>query len=74
MSADDPRQHNYLPKLLALQQQGKIPAGRLTGVEVSHDDWCAFLKGGRCDCDPDVRIVPGSGLKLDNFHDRPMPM
>jgi hypothetical protein len=59
MPPDDPRRHNYFPKLLALWAQGKIPAGRLTDVEVAHDDWCGIYEGGYCNCDPDVRIRPG---------------
>ena len=56
MSPDGPRRHNYFPKLIALWEQGKIPEGRLTDVEVAHDDWCGIHEGGDCDCDPDVRV------------------
>jgi hypothetical protein len=59
MPPTDPRRHNYCPKLIALWQQGKIPEGRLTDVEVAHDDWCGIHAGGYCNCDPDVRLRSG---------------
>ena len=59
MPPDDPRRHNYFRKLIALWEQGKIPEGRLTDVEVAHDNWCGIHEGGCCDCDPDVRVIPG---------------
>ena len=53
---DDPRRHNYFPKLMALWEQGKIPPGQLSSVDIAHHDWCAIHAGGYCDCDPDVRL------------------
>src|SRR5262249_24470123 len=48
--------HNYYAKLVKLQEQGKLPAGSLTEVDIAHDDWCATCKGGYCDCDPDITL------------------
>jgi len=30
------------------------PAGTVSIVEVSHDDWCPKLHGGLCRCQPDI--------------------
>ena len=30
------------------------PAGSVSIVEVSHDDWCPKLRGGLCRCQPDI--------------------
>ncbi len=30
------------------------PAGSVSIVEVSHDDWCPKLHGGLCRCEPDI--------------------
>lgn len=53
----DPRQHNYLRKLLTLD----LERGAGYEVRVLHDDWCAFFAGGACDCDPElvpVKVTP----------------
>jgi hypothetical protein len=55
-----PRNHNYLKKILRLQQEGKLPGdgsggGSVHDLEVKHDDWCRLLRDGSlCDCDPDI--------------------
>jgi hypothetical protein len=54
----DPRKHNYYRKLMELCEQGKVPPGRLTDVEVCHDDWCPIHQGGYCDCDPEIKLRP----------------
>jgi hypothetical protein len=52
----DPMKHNYWKKLMALHAQGKLPLGRLSDVDVLHDDWCAIYVGGYCNCRPEIRI------------------
>jgi hypothetical protein len=54
----DPRQHNYYKKLMELLEQGKVPPGCLTDVDVYHDDWCGIHRGGYCDCDPEIKFRP----------------
>jgi len=50
--------HNFLKKLAIMADQGKIPKTSVSNVDVEHDDWCAFLKDCRkeCNCDPNVSI------------------
>ena len=50
--------HNFLKKLAIMAAQGKIPKTSVLDVDVEHDDWCAFLKDCRkeCNCDPNVSI------------------
>ena len=52
----DPTKHNYMKELLALQAQGKLSPGRLSEVDVLHDDWCGIYAGGYCNCRPEIRI------------------
>ena len=52
----DPMKHNFMKKLLALQAEGKLPAARLSEVDVLHDDWCGIYAGGYCNCRPQIRI------------------
>jgi hypothetical protein len=50
-------QHNYEVKLLELHRTGVLPSWiGYHRVSVAHDDWCGFLAGGRCDCDPDIEL------------------
>jgi hypothetical protein len=53
-----PHKHNYYRKLMELVEQGKIPPGRLTDVQVCHDDWCRIYQGGYCNCDPEIKLIP----------------
>jgi hypothetical protein len=57
-ASGDPPLPNYVPKLVALWQQGRIAVGRLSHVEIAHDDGCAIFEGRCCDCDPEVRLFP----------------
>jgi hypothetical protein len=54
----DPRKHNYYKKLMELLEQGKLPPGRVTDVDICHDDWCRIYRGGYCDCDPEIKLRP----------------
>ena len=63
--ADVDMADNYKLKLARLWQSGALrPVHGAVGVlEVRHDDSCAFWRGGRCGCDPDleVRWTPREG-------------
>jgi hypothetical protein len=48
---------NYAPKVAALARTAGLAPGRVAHVTVAHDGWCAVNRGGRCDCDPDVRMA-----------------
>ena len=54
----DPRKHNYYEKLMNLVQEGKVPRGRITEVDICHDDWCRIYQGGYCNCDPEIKPWP----------------
>jgi hypothetical protein len=50
-------QHNYLAKIVQMWEAGTLPReGGLHQVSIFHDDWCQHFTGGRCDCDPDIRL------------------
>jgi hypothetical protein len=48
--------NNYIEKLRRLTESLRLPPGSLTHVFVLHDDWCQFLTGGSCDCDPILKV------------------
>ncbi len=52
-------EHNHLKKLRKLIAQGQIPieSGSVSQVDVAHDRWCRFLRGKRCNCDPEIRVA-----------------
>jgi hypothetical protein len=54
----DPRKHNYYEKLMKLVAQGEVPPGRVSEVDIYHDDWWLIYRGGYCNCDPEVRLRP----------------
>lgn len=47
---------NYQKKILELTSQGKIDQtpGTVTLIDVKHDTWCNFFKGGSCNCQPEI--------------------
>ena len=47
---------NYMEKLLPIGLA--LPRGTLWDVTCHHDDWCGIHDGRRCNCDPEVVIVP----------------
>jgi len=51
---NEPRTHNYEKKLQKLFAAGKIKSPSLLLVDIYHDHWCAFNRGGYCNCDPDI--------------------
>jgi hypothetical protein len=46
-------EHNYAKKLVLMRQAGLLSPG-IQEMKIQHDDWCSFLKGGRCNCDPQI--------------------
>ena len=53
-----PRKHNYYQKLIQLYEEGKAPPGRITDMDVYHDDWCHIYRSAYCNCDPEVKLRP----------------
>jgi hypothetical protein len=47
---------NYIRKMEKLVQDHPEYKGKLTMVDVCHDAWCAALKDGFCNCDPDLEV------------------
>lgn len=36
---------------------GHVPrAGEVLELEVEHDVWCLYLRGGKCCCEPEARV------------------
>jgi len=48
---------NYLEKLNRAIERLQLPPGSETHCFVEHDDYCQFLRGGHCNCNPTLRIV-----------------
>jgi hypothetical protein len=41
---------------MKLWQQGLVERGRLSEVDIYHDDWCRVYQGGYCNCNPEVKL------------------
>jgi hypothetical protein len=53
----NPMKHNYMRKLMKLQQKGKLPNGVcLAELDIYHDDWCGIYRGDYCNCHPVVKL------------------
>ena len=52
-----PRQHNYIAAISRFWAAHVLAPGEYVRLEVLHDTWCGIYAGGRCDCDPEVRLV-----------------
>jgi hypothetical protein len=49
---------NYLPIIAdVLEKMPPSLRAKERNIIVAHDNWCALLKGGLCDCAPDVMFV-----------------
>ena len=48
--------HNFERKWQAALRWLGVKVEPKYSVHVLHDDGCAFLKGGYCDCNPDIRV------------------
>ena len=46
----------YRKMIISAIQVGSLQplAGKVIQVDVIHKDGCSFLRGGECDCDPDI--------------------
>ena len=51
-----PHKHQII--LANLVRKGALSLEQAKAVElvVYHDDWCAYLKGGRCHCKPRIEL------------------
>lgn len=52
------KQHNFLTVIEAMWADGRLP--RTAGYHhchIAHDDWCGFLCGQRCNCQPEVSLA-----------------
>ena len=47
---------NYLKKLLPIGLA--FPPGTCFDATCYHDNWCGIYRDQRCNCDPDVVVVP----------------
>jgi len=47
---------NYQKMIFEKIATGEIPAipGKVTLIDVRHDNWCQFWKGKRCNCQPEI--------------------
>lgn len=54
------RRLSYTRKILdAVRQKPQlVKPGTITNAYIAHDDWCLIFKGGDCNCNPDVTLVP----------------
>jgi hypothetical protein len=53
------KRHNYTRKLLRMLASGELGQplpGEVRRVDVYHDSWCASNHGGRCNCDPIIKL------------------
>jgi hypothetical protein len=53
--------HEWERRLTIALRNGAIDKGSAGLAIVSHDDDCAFLSGGICNCDPDITITTTHG-------------
>lgn len=58
MMTPEPPVPNYVPKVAEATAGLRLAAGTFQHVNVYHDEWCAMLAGGVCNCSPDVLLGP----------------
>jgi hypothetical protein len=51
------RQGRYLAKFMEEIKRNPLRTGSISRISIAHDDWCKFLIGGVCNCNPDVQIL-----------------
>jgi hypothetical protein len=67
-------EHNWVRKVeeFAAANEGRFESGTVHDIAIRHDPWCRLLKGGWCNCDPEVAFLdrtpsgargPGRGVK-----------
>ena len=54
----DPRKHNYFEKLRRFIEKNRPAPGKITEIDICHDDWCLIYKGGACNCNPEIKFHP----------------
>jgi hypothetical protein len=59
-------EHNHIRAVLTHYANGGARKGKVTHVEVQHDNECALFAGGACDCGPTVATGPA----VDRKHGR----
>jgi hypothetical protein len=59
-------EHNFIRKVeeFAAANEGRFEPGKVHDIAVRHDPWCGLLKGGRCNCDPDVSFLDELSVRL----------
>ncbi len=51
---------NYMKITFDHIAKNGIKNGAIYDQYIAHDDWCNHLKGGVCNCNPDIRIFERS--------------
>ena len=51
-------EHNYLTPIFEAIANEQPDRGRLTIVNISHDDWCEVYRGELCNCNPEISFQP----------------
>lgn len=46
----------YMKPILEAHAQGVFKPGTFSEIMVGHDDWCGKLKGGECNCTPEISV------------------
>lgn len=72
MDVTDPREPNWLPKLIRAARAHDLTPEAAVGVaKILHDDGCARLRNvGVCDCDPDVKLTSRDAKEARGHDDR----
>lgn len=50
------RPHNYLLKVQWVVSNIPLARGKVSDLDIKHDDWCDIFKAGYCNCEPDIRL------------------
>ena len=51
----------YVERLAIASEEFITRKGQMFFPEIQHDSWCKGLKGGDCDCVPDIYIETDNG-------------
>ena len=57
----DRMKSNYFSRLLKAGAHGTFQPGTVTVINVVHDDGCPLLRGGACNCEPDITATGDNG-------------
>ena len=47
----------YVAKIVEAHARGVYPPGQFSETWVRHDDDCPRLRGGLCNCNPDLEVI-----------------